>query len=171
MSCSAHAGGIGIELLLGDGAIVIQELHEELEASWVAVSNGIVVEGMDINFGDDVDELPFEHIVNGMLEAEDALVLMVLMVDLSDLHSGVTMWVIRIHWQIDGSNEGDMVGKGSEFNSVHGENEMAMEAIATVRVNGGDITIELALEDVEGGVKIRNASDESECCGGEQPVR
>jgi hypothetical protein len=63
-----------------------------------------------------------------------------------------------IKGRIDRWHEGYPSGKCCEGDGVHREDEMAMDARTTVRVDGGGIAIELALEDEKGG-KIGNAGN------------
>ena len=163
-----HAELIGVELVLGDFAVLGPKMSEEGEARHVAVS-GIVEVVLNVLICDGVDNLRAECFVDFIIRAENGAGNDVETVDFCDLVVGESGGMIDnfLGW-IERWNERS-VGESCVCSWREGEDNMTMEPIPAVRRDRGGVGIELCLGGTESCVGwwvVNGRGDGSEFDGG-----
>jgi hypothetical protein len=163
-----HSELVGVEFVLRDFAVVSPEVGKEGETGDVSVSEGRIVQVLDVVIGDGVDDLSTEGFVDFVVGAEDGASSGVNAIELRDLMSGETCGMLEDGWWVVGGKKRDG-GEKCIVGGGEGEGDMAMEAIAAVGGDGGSIGIELGLSGAEGGIgwRVSGRGDGSEFEGRE----
>jgi len=152
-----HARVVGIQFILSDDAVMSPEVRKELQRRDISESNRRIVKCTDVHWMNCVDEHVAKRLVDVVIRAEGRELCLVLTNVFRDLKS---CSIRSMHWvdrRIDGSNKSDIaVGEFGVTSRSHGERQMTVDAITSLRRNRRRVAVQLRLRELNGCVAWRS---------------